>query len=93
MPEFNLTIRLGNEAMWDHENVAEALERTARAVRSLTHGDYGIFDLNGNKVGSWTMPDMRLDDDEAYSRMISDAAAGDPGELDEDQYLLPRDPA
>lgn len=61
---FTLTILLGNDAMQTAEDVAEALERTAHQLRHLQHGDYGIFDLNGNKAGSWAMPDCRKDDDE-----------------------------
>lgn len=60
--EFNLEIHLGSDAMQSAEDVAEALERTARQLRHLQHGEYGIFDLNGNKVGGWDMPDCREDD-------------------------------
>lgn len=95
---FTLEIELGNEAMQTADDVAEALERTARQLRHLDHGEFAIFDLNGNKVGAWDMPDapavVSQEAEEArYKQRIADAAAGDPGELEEHKYLLPRDEA
>lgn len=50
---FKLKIELGNAAMQDHEDVAEALERVARVVRQGVAGRR-IMDLNGNAVGEWS---------------------------------------
>lgn len=62
MSEFNLSIRLGNDAMQTGRDVAEALRKAADRVES-THDDVnlddwnglsgGIRDLNGASVGRW----------------------------------------
>jgi hypothetical protein len=50
---FVLTIDLGNDAMQTHEDVAEALERTAGRLRASTADQASIRDINGNSVGQW----------------------------------------
>ena len=52
MTEFTLTIHLGNDAMRTPEDVADALTRIAREIRSNPGAIYkSINDLNGNQVG------------------------------------------
>lgn len=56
MPEtFRLEITLGNDAMSDSLDIAEALERTSAEIISHgTAGDSGVIrDANGNTVGRW----------------------------------------
>lgn len=51
---FNLTIKLGNDAMQTPYDVAEALRDAAQQIDM--HGDMShgrIFDANGNRVGEW----------------------------------------
>jgi len=54
MTEFTLTIKLGNDAMRDYADIAEALTRLGALM-----ADYGddtpsvIMDQNGNRVGEW----------------------------------------
>jgi len=54
MNEFTLTIKLGNAAMQDYADIAEALTRLGELM-----ADYGddtptsIIDQNGNRVGEW----------------------------------------
>lgn len=59
MPEFRLTIELGNAAMETAGDVARALRSTAERVgsgRFSPEGESGrIHDDNGNTVGSWTV--------------------------------------
>jgi len=59
MPEFNLHIELGNEAMHTGTDIGDALKKVAG--RLWNYGDEdemigcrgAIMDLNGNKVGAW----------------------------------------
>lgn len=55
--EFNLRINLGNAAMLEPEDVADALVDVAARVRNrgLPKSDegYTILDLNGQPVGTW----------------------------------------
>ena len=54
--EFNLTIKLGNEAMQTGPDIAEALQGVASSVDAfgIEPGDGGaIVDINGNRVGEW----------------------------------------
>lgn len=62
--KFTLEIKLGNAAMQTGEDVAEALEETARKIRDTYGIDYvdewaglGAFirDANGNRVGRWSI--------------------------------------
>lgn len=59
MTTFALTIELGNEAMQTDEDVARALHRTASwfeensSMFEQCRG--GIYDVNGNRVGSWNL--------------------------------------
>ena len=56
MHEFTLTIKLGNDAMQDYYDIAEALTRLGALM-----ADYGddtpsvIMDQNGNRVGEWSV--------------------------------------
>jgi len=56
MNTFTLTIKLGNAAMSEPEDVAEALTRAAGLIQ-----EYGfdapksLIDQNGNRVGSWAV--------------------------------------
>lgn len=59
--EFKLRIRLGNAAMMNGADVADALRRVADVVQDSGDDSAGIRDLNGNTVGSW---DLSLPDDE-----------------------------
>jgi hypothetical protein len=58
MDSFVLRIALGNDAMKDERDVAEALRAAADKVESRGTPDYLggslILDGNGNTVGSWT---------------------------------------
>lgn len=53
-----LTINTGNAAMSTHEDIADALERAAGAIRLRAESpDSGmVMDVNGNKVGEWHLP-------------------------------------
>lgn len=53
MGMFTLTIETGNDAMRTREDIAEALEAAAEAVRE----NYTpvIVDTNGNRVGQWVL--------------------------------------
>jgi hypothetical protein len=60
MATFNLTIALGNDAMQNGDDIAEALRHTASRVEAggletLQSGP--VRDLNGNTVGSWEVRD------------------------------------
>ena len=56
MDKFTLTISLGNDAMQDYYDIAEALTRLGALM-----ADYGddtpksIIDQNGNYVGQWSV--------------------------------------
>ena len=52
MATFNLTIRLGNDAMQTGEDVAEALRQAANYIEQHDTGS-AVYDLNGNRVGSF----------------------------------------
>lgn len=54
MEKFRLEIQLGNDAMQDAQDVARALEATARRMRQ---GDESgkIMDANGNSVGRFAI--------------------------------------
>jgi hypothetical protein len=56
--KFTLEIELGNSAMLNADDVAEALVRVAARVRDAQFTDDDntycpILDRNGNKVGDW----------------------------------------
>lgn len=53
--EFRLRIRLGNDAMQTHEDIAAALQANPNfGEGEALPGDSGtIFDANGNTVGEW----------------------------------------
>lgn len=51
MNEFTLRIKLGNEAMQNAKDVADALSLIANDVRYMYSDN--ILDYNGNKVGEW----------------------------------------
>lgn len=67
MTTFNLTIRLGNDAMSDAPPIAEALRSVAAIldesyvgcdpIEPTSPGEYGtiIRDANGNRVGEWSV--------------------------------------
>lgn len=50
-----LWIETGNAEMATHDDVADALERAAGAVRLRAEApdDGMVMDVNGNKVGEW----------------------------------------
>lgn len=55
--KFKLEIELGNDAMQSYDDLAAALEKTARKLRDyaeVTIGETGrIMDENGLAVGRW----------------------------------------
>jgi hypothetical protein len=53
---FRLKIRLGNAAMLDPQDVAEALVEVAEKLRNEGGGDGrgNVRDVNGNTVGEWS---------------------------------------
>ena len=54
MTEFTLTIKLGNEAMLDGADIADALDTAGYQVEQGETTAL-IFDRNGNRVGSWRL--------------------------------------
>lgn len=52
MKTFNLTIRMGNDAMQTGEDVAEALHAAAYRIEQHDSGG-NIYDTNGNKLGTF----------------------------------------
>ena len=51
---FKLEIRLGNDAMQTHDDIANALEEVATKVHNgCTHGY--VRDINGNTVGDFSV--------------------------------------
>jgi hypothetical protein len=52
---FVLEINLGNDAMQDRMDVADALKRVSRtlAASPLPEDTQGVCDSNGNTVGRW----------------------------------------
>ena len=60
MAQFTLSITLGNDAMQTGNDVAEALNRAADDIwpngwESMTNQHGTIFDVNGNRVGDWSV--------------------------------------
>ena len=54
MNEFTLTIKLGNDAMQDYADIAEALTRLGALMADYAEGTpTSIIDQNGNRVGEW----------------------------------------
>jgi len=51
MREFTLRIKLGNDAMYDGEDVGDVLRDIADDVRYMDNDV--ILDMNGNRVGEW----------------------------------------
>jgi hypothetical protein len=71
--KFQLEIELGNDAMQTRRDIEEVLRRTGQNLAYMCDppedGDEGpIFDLNGNKVGTWTVTGQR----QAYGQCISE---------------------
>ena len=58
---FTATIRLGNDAMIDRRDVAEALRRIARKLDDGEASGFfeTILDDNGNDVGRWKLGVVR----------------------------------
>jgi len=56
---FTLTLRLGNDAMLDAMDVADALRSAAGWLEEyavMSPGESGsLLDQNGNRVGGWTV--------------------------------------
>ena len=52
---FNLKIEMGNDAMQTPEDVADALETVAAKMKNSGSRSGPIFDLNGNKVGTYEL--------------------------------------
>lgn len=54
---FNMSIELGNDAMQTYDDLAAALEKTAKKLRVYAHPEPGetgrIMDTNGLSVGRW----------------------------------------
>jgi hypothetical protein len=74
---FHLEINLGNEEMQDAEDIAFALERAARHIRSEEYSSTStkkVFDRNGNKVGFFGIHET---DDEDFGD-IQGGHAGHP---------------
>lgn len=56
MTTFNLTIKLGNDAMQSAQDVAHALYEAAEKIAARGGmRDGRIFDANGSKVGEWNV--------------------------------------
>lgn len=59
MAQFTLSITLGNAGMLTGEHVAEALNRVADRLwqddQVLTRENGMVFDINGNRVGDWSV--------------------------------------
>lgn len=56
--QFTLSINLGNDAMRTSAHVAAFLRKLASMIEAYEPGNIvgsGIFDENGNKVGSWSL--------------------------------------
>ena len=51
---FKLEIEMGNDAMRDYTNVADALKQIASELRP---GEGRVRDANGNTVGHWRWED------------------------------------
>ena len=56
MAKFTLEITLGNDAMQNPEDIADALRKAASRVQA-GYGNGNIYDLNGNAVGSYDIKD------------------------------------
>ncbi|HEY3435502.1 MAG TPA: hypothetical protein VGK41_07590, partial [Solirubrobacterales bacterium] len=52
--DFTLSISLGNAEMKTGEHVAEAVRTVAQDLADGST-DGNVFDVNGNRVGSWTL--------------------------------------
>lgn len=50
---FNITVALGNAAMGDRYDVADALDALAARLRASDDRTGMLRDVNGNKVGWW----------------------------------------
>jgi hypothetical protein len=55
MARFTLEIELGNAAMQTGEDVAHALRVAAAALEEVGCSRSSIWDVNGNRVGVWTL--------------------------------------
>lgn len=54
--EFTLRIRLGNAEMQSPSDVANALRRSAEMLEEYgTDAPQSLLDVNGNRVGAWTV--------------------------------------
>ena len=61
---FTLTIKLGDDAMQNTHDVAEALHRVADKLHRLPAAREGvIIDTNGNTVGHWEVKGEHDDND------------------------------
>lgn len=56
---FQLKIQLGNDAMQEPEDVARALERVAEQLREVGWRGAPVRDMNGNRVGEWSVSGVR----------------------------------
>jgi len=66
---FTLTIEMGNEAMRTYADIAQATRRIfadfANRGDELLQDDSGrIYDLNGNKVGTWSSDEVEPEEGE-----------------------------
>jgi hypothetical protein len=52
---FGLEITLGNDAMRNRYDIAEALRGVAERIEAGSVDSGKVKDLNGNSVGSWTI--------------------------------------
>lgn len=76
---FNLTIKLGNAEMQTPAQIAAALDEIRVALERLEvagppdeptfNGDGAIFDLNGNRVGEWSVIDDAEQIEQAAERI------------------------
>lgn len=87
--EFKLTIELGNDAMQDGAEVAEALEQVAAKVHyelPLVAGEpHMVRDANGNTVGRWEVRDRVVDADLATE--VREALEGDSNDAEHDALV------
>lgn len=53
--QFTARIRLGNSEMQTPEDVARALREVADCLEGSGLSSHGILDVNGNRVGEWSV--------------------------------------
>lgn len=69
MASFRLEIEMGNEAMQTYADIAQATRRIFADFANRTEllqDDAGrIYDINGNKVGTWSADEVEPEEEES----------------------------